>query len=354
MASYLTTVDTVERAKRRRKPGRKPTSFDVARAVGVSQSAVSRASTEGGKVAKRTRERILKVADKIGYVPNIHARSLITRQTGMIALVMGDMTNPFYPEVLEALAGRLQAAGKRAVLFNVSRHEAIDDALAGLLKYHVDGLIVASALPSTSITKLSAKAHSPVILFNRTIKSALVDSVSCDNLSGGRLIADRFLDARHRRLAFIAGLDGASTSVQRERGYNKGAISRTGRLPARANGHFTYEGGADAAIALFSRADPPDAVFAANDIMAWGALDAIRTKVGLKVPNDASLVGFDNIAAAAWPSYSLTTFAQPISRMIDETLKILVDYATQRQSELPSCSRPTCSSKLRTPVRCGY
>jgi DNA-binding LacI/PurR family transcriptional regulator len=90
---------------RKRLP-RKPTSIDVARAVGVSQSAVSRAFTEGGKVAKKTRERILKVADKIGYVPNIHARSLITRRTGMIALVMGDITNPFYPEVLEILASQ--------------------------------------------------------------------------------------------------------------------------------------------------------------------------------------------------------------------------------------------------------
>ena len=131
---------------RKRLP-RKPTSIDVARAVGVSQSAVSRAFTEGGKVAKKTRERILKVADKIGYVPNIHARSLITRRTGMIALVMGDITNPFYPEVLEILASKLQTAGKRVVLFNVSRDEPIDQALAGVLKYQVDGLVIASALP---------------------------------------------------------------------------------------------------------------------------------------------------------------------------------------------------------------
>jgi DNA-binding LacI/PurR family transcriptional regulator len=157
---------------RKRLP-RKPTSIDVARAVGVSRSAVSRAFTEGGKVAKKTRERILKVADKIGYVPNIHARSLITRRTKMIALVMGDSTNPFYPEVLEILASKLQTAGKRVVLFNVSRDEPIDQALAGVLKYQVDGLVIASALPGLSIAELSARAHAPVVLFNpdRAVRS---------------------------------------------------------------------------------------------------------------------------------------------------------------------------------------
>ena len=170
---------------RKRLP-RKPTSMDVARAVGVSQSAVSRAFTEGGKVAKKTRERILKVADKIGYVPNIHARSLITRRTGMIALVMGDITNPFYPEVLEILASKLQTAGKRVVLFSVSRDEPIDQALAGVLKYQVDGLVIASALPGLSIAELNARAHAPVVLFNRTVQSAPVDSVCCDNFSGAR------------------------------------------------------------------------------------------------------------------------------------------------------------------------
>jgi DNA-binding LacI/PurR family transcriptional regulator len=307
--------------------------MDVARAVGVSQSAVSRAFTEGGKVAKKTRERILKVADKIGYVPNIHARSLITRRTGMIALVMGDITNPFYPEVLEILASKLQTAGKRVVLFNVSRDEPIDQALAGVLKYQVDGLIIASALPGQSVAELCAKAHAPVVLFNRTVRSAPVDTVCCDNLSGGRSVANALLESGHQRFAFIAGLEGASTSVERERGFRERVVARTGQEPMRVQGDFTYEGGGQAAISLFERPQPPDAVFAANDIMALGTLDTLRIKLGIRVPNDVSVIGFDDIAAAAWPSYSLTTFRQPINRMIDETLRILSERTSNPQRE---------------------
>jgi DNA-binding LacI/PurR family transcriptional regulator len=314
---------------RKRLP-RKPTSIDVARAVGVSQSAVSRAFTEGGKVAKKTRERILKVADKIGYVPNIHARSLITRRTGMIALVMGDITNPFYPEVLEILASKLQTAGKRVVLFNVSRDEPIDQALAGVLKYQVDGLVIASALPGLSIAELSARAHAPVVLFNRTVRSAPVDSVCCDNFSGGQIVADVLVDSGHRRLAFIAGLEGASTSVERGRGFRARAVARTGEAPLSIHGNFTYEGGTRTAFSLFEQAHPPDAVFAANDIMPLGALDALR-KLGLRVPDDVSVIGFDDIAAASWPSYSLTTFQQPVHHMIEETLRILAERTSHPQ-----------------------
>jgi DNA-binding LacI/PurR family transcriptional regulator len=307
--------------------------MDVARLAGVSQSAVSRAFTEGGKVAKKTRERILKVAEEIAYLPNIHARSLTTRRTGMIALVMGDITNPFYPEVLETFASRLQTAGKRMMLFKVSRDGPIDRALPDLLQYQVDGLIIATALPGHSIPELCAKAHAPVVLFNRTLWSAPADAVCCDNLAGGRIVADALLDSGHQRLAFIAGLEGASTSIERERGFSERIVARTGRQPLRTQGDFTYDGGSQAALRVFECDDPPDAVFVANDIMALGALDAIRMELGLRVPEDVSVIGFDDIAAAAWPSYSLTTFRQPVNRMIEETLRILTERIASPRPE---------------------
>jgi len=307
--------------------------MDVARAVGVSQSAVSRAFTEGGKVAKKTRERILKVAEEIGYLPNVHARSLTTGRTGMIALVMGDITNPFYPEVLETFASRLQTAGKRVMLFKASRDEPVDRAPPNLLQYQVDGLIIASALPGHSIPELCARAHAPVVLFNRRVWSAPVDAVCCDNLAGGRIVADALLDSGHERLAFIAGLEGASTSVERERGFGERVVAKTGEQPIRVQGDFTYDGGSRAALSLFERSHPPDAVFVANDIMALGALDALRIKLGLRVPEDVSVIGFDDIAAASWPSYSLTTFRQPINRMIEETLRILAERISSPQRE---------------------
>jgi DNA-binding LacI/PurR family transcriptional regulator len=307
--------------------------MDVAKALGVSQSTVSRAFTEGGIVAEKTRKKILKVAARIGYVPNIHARSLITRRTGMVALVMGDITNPFYPEVLETFASKLQVAGKRVMLLKVSRDEPIDRILPNVLQYQVDGVVIASALPGQSIAELCAKARAPVVLFNRTVRSAPVDTVCCDNLSGGRFVADALLDSGHRRFAFIAGLEGASTSVERERGFRERVVAKTGKEPIKVCGEFTYEGGAAAAISLFEGTNPPDAVFAANDIMALGALDALRIKLGIRVPGEVSVIGFDDIAAAGWPSYSLTTFRQPVNRMIEETIRVLADRTSTPQGE---------------------
>jgi hypothetical protein len=205
--------DTARRTERRQaKQLKKPTSLDVARLVGVSQSAVSRAFTEGGRVSKKTRERILKAAKEIGYVPNLHASSLITRRTGMIALIMGDITNPFYPEVLETFARRLQSAGKRVMLLRLSRDEPIDWALPHVLQYQVDGIIIATAMPGQSVRELCARAHAPVVLFNRAVSGVPVDAVCCDNSAGGRIVADILLDSGHKRFGFIAGLEGASTS----------------------------------------------------------------------------------------------------------------------------------------------
>jgi len=319
--------------QQQRPPSRKPTSLDVARVAGVSQSAVSRAFTEGGKVAKKTRAKILKVAEEIGYLPNVHARSLATRRTGVIALVMGDITNPFYPEVLETFASRLQTSGKRMMLFKISRDGPIDRALPDLLRYQVDGLIIATALPGHSIPELCVKAHAPVVLFNRTLWSAHVDAVCCDNLAGGRIVADALLNSGHQRFGFIAGLEGASTSIERERGFSERILARTGQQPLRAQGDFTYDGGSRAVVRLFACDEPPDAVFAANDFMALGALDAIRMELGRRVPEHVSVVGFDDIAAAAWPSYSLTTFRQPLNRMIEETLRILAERIASPQRE---------------------
>jgi DNA-binding LacI/PurR family transcriptional regulator len=345
------------RAERRQtKRLRKPTSLDVARMAGVSQSAVSRSFTEGGKVSKKTRQKILKVAKEIGYVPNLHASSLITRRTGMIALIMGDITNPFYPEVLETFSTRLQSAGKRVMLLRLSRDEPIERALPHVLQYQVDGIIIATAMPGQSVRELCARAHAPVVLFNRTVSGVPVDTVCCDNSAGGRIVADVLVDSGHRRFAFIAGLKGASTSAERERGFFERIQARTGEIPAKAYGDFTYEGGGRAALSLFALSPRPDALFVANDIMALGALDALRIQLGLRVPDDVSLVGFDDIAAAAWPSYSLTTFRQPINRMVEETLRILAERVSNPNREpatvlVPGRLVPRASARVTTVVQ---
>ena len=302
---------------------RSPTSLDVAKAAGVSQSAVSRAFSDSGRIAKDKREKIRTVAAKLGYTPNLHARSLVTRETGMIGLVIGDITNPFYPEVLECFAERLQQSNKRLMLYKVSRDEPLEDVLPALLQQHVDGLVIASALPGRGVTDTCHRLDIPVVLFNRTLPRAAVSSISCDNYAGGSIVADTLLQAGCRRMAFIAGLEDASTSVARERGFRDYLTAEGATLVGRENGNFTYEGGYQATLRLLRNDVRPDGLFVANDIMALGALDVLRHETNLRVPQDVSVVGFDDIPAAAWPSYALTTFRQPINRMINEAIRML-------------------------------
>jgi DNA-binding LacI/PurR family transcriptional regulator len=310
------------------------TSLDVARVAGVSQSAVSRTFSPGGSVSALTRKKILAAAVKLGYTPNAIARSLITDRTDMIGMVMGDVTNPFYPEVLQAFSVSFQEVGQRMMLFTVPPGGSIDDALPQALQYRVDGIIVTSATLSSKMIEECARLGTPVVLFNRSIRNADLSSVSCDNVEGGRFIANLLLDGGHRRCAFIAGVENTSTNVDRERGFVDRMTERGMAPLLREVGNYTYTGGYQAAMRLLSRDDRPDAIFCANDITALGAIDAARQEIGLRVPEDVSIIGFDDIPAAAWPSHDLTTVRQRINFMVDKAIDILL--ARIEDPELPA------------------
>lgn len=301
----------------------KASSIDVARAAGVSQSTVSRAFSPDSRISQGTRDRVLAAARQLDYEPNILARSLITQRTGIIGIVMTGISSPFYPYVLERFTQRLQQNGQQALLFSAPPGEDIDAILPLALQYRVDGLIITSATLSSQSIEACIRSGTPVVLFNRTIEGVRVNSVSCDNEAGGRLAADLFVQAGHRNPAYITGLRNTSTNIERQRGY-LGRLAELGfTAPTIAEGHYTYESGFSAAVDLLSRSDPPDAIFCANDILAMGALDAARHKLGLDVPTDVSIIGFDDIPAAGWSSYGLTTIRQQIEPMIEESLRLL-------------------------------
>jgi len=300
------------------------TSRDVAREAGVSRSAVSRAFTEGASVSERTRQRVLAAAWKLGYSPNALARGLITQRSNMVGLVMADITNPFYAKVLESFSEKLQSVGQRVLLFSIAKVHDIDQALPALLQYQVDGVIITSAVLSSAMAETCAKTGKPVILFNRYVRETTTSAVCTDNVAAGRRVADLLLDAGHRRCAFIAGTANTSTSNDRQRGFLDRLAARGAPPPLVDRGDYRYGGGFAAAERLFTRDDPPDAVFCANDVMAMGAMDLIRRVRGLRVPDDVSVIGFDGIAASGWPSFDLTTMEQQVERMTDEAMEILM------------------------------
>jgi DNA-binding LacI/PurR family transcriptional regulator len=307
-----------------------PTAHDVARLVGVSQSAVSRAFTEGASVAPATRERILVAARELGYRPNAIARTLITRRSRIVGLVMSYLENQFYPLVIERMSQALQRDGYHVLLF-ISETADADAILADILQYQVDGIVMASTTLSSGLAHDCAEAGIPVVLFNRVAQLGAMgrfstSSVTSQNREGGRLVGEMLVRTGHRRIAWLAGPANASTSLDRETGLLE-ALEQAGLpLHARAVGHYDFAEARRAVLEMFREpAGRPDALFAANDHMAIAALETLRSELGLRVPEDVSVVGFDNVPQAAWPSFALTTVQQDVDSMVEATRGLLFD-----------------------------
>jgi len=303
------------------------TSFDVAALAGVSQSAVSRAFTPGASIADDTRHKVLEAAAKLSYVPNSIASSLTTKRSNIVALILGDMSNPFYVHVLHAFSNRLQEEGRQVLIFTLDRNADSDAAILQVLKYQVDGVILTAAQASTRMTDICHERGIPIVLFNRYIPGSDASCVRCDNAGGGRQIAEAFLAAGAQKFAVIAGDPKGTTSQDRVRGFIERMLESGARRSdiAVLEGCSSYDGGYAAALKHFSAntQSRPDALFCVNDIMAMGAMDALRFKLGVKIPQDLMLAGFDDIPEGRRAPYQLTTVRQPVDLMVEETLSVL-------------------------------
>lgn len=304
---------------------RRVTSIDVANRAGVSQSTVSRVFSSRESVSEDKRKRVLEAAQELGYHPNAIARSLTTERTNIIGMVMANLTSPFYPYVLEKFLHRFQDVDKQALLFTTAPNQDVDDILMHVLQHRVDALIVTSATLSSEMADECQRYGIPVILFNRYAHNTSANAVCSDNVEGGRQVANLLLDTGHERIAYIAGLSTASTNNDREKGFTDRLRERGVVDWLREGGDFYYQSGYDAAVRLLSCNDRPDAIFCASDNMAMGAMDAARHEFGLRVPDDLSLVGFDDIPMSSWPAYNLTTIAQQVDLMIEATIAILAE-----------------------------
>ncbi len=311
------------------------TSFDVARLAEVSQSAVSRSFTPGASVSDITRSKVLDAARKLGYRPNAHARSLITKRSRIIGLVLSYMENLFYPVALDHLAKRLQRDGYHVLLF-VNDTPNSDELVNQILQYHVDGIVLAATTLSSGLAQRCADAAIPVVLFNRVMatgSAGAVSSVRSDNVAGGRAVARHLAQTGHQRIAFIAGNEESSTNLERERGFREGLAERGLRIWARSVGNYDFEQARNAARELFRPgSEHPDAVFVASDHMAFAVMDTLRFELALRVPQDVSVVGFDNVPQAEWGSYRLTTVEQQVEPMIEATVGLLQRYLRDERS----------------------
>ncbi len=313
--------------------GRRATSYDVARLAGVSQSAVSRCFAPSGSVAPATRERIIKAAVELGYRPNALAQALISRRTNLVAVVISSLTALNYPEVLAELSRQFMVRDLRMLLFSLSRESDVDEVLDQIWRHSVDGVICAAALSDEQV-RLFIDREVPLVLYNRVADKIAAASVACNSVAGQRQLVDGLLAAGHRRFAIVAGP--ADSYVGEER--RRAALMRLDEagiadVPV-VRGDYGYESGSAALAELMAGGAHYDAIVCVNDLMAIGVVDAAREGFGLRIPEDVSVVGFDGSGAATWASYKLTSIRQPVRRMTEAAVKMLVERI--EDPELPA------------------
>lgn len=324
------------------------TSTDIARAAGVSQPTVSRALRGDPRVAAATVERVRQAAERLGYVPHLAARSLATSRTEIAAIVVSDLNNPFYPELVQALHVELGGHGYRALLV-ASAGDARPD-IRGLVGGGViDGAIIATATIDEETRDLLVTEAVPIVCVVREVPGARRDAVIADNEGGARLAAAALTEAGHRRIAMISGPADTSTAGEREAGFAAGLAAAGLELdPALCRrGPYTHDSGHHHCTELLGLPEPPTAIFCGNDAIALGALDAAR-RLGVAVPDRLSVIGFDDMAPAAWEAFGLSTVRQPLAAMAAKAAELFVDRVAAPDGPVSRVVFPTSLVRRQT------
>jgi DNA-binding LacI/PurR family transcriptional regulator len=301
-------------------PGReRPTLEQVALRAGVSRATASRVVNGSPTVAAHIREAVLRAVADLGYVPNQAARSLVTQRTDSIALVLPEAASrvfsddPFFSGIIRGVSQELETADKQLVLIMIDSapsHDRIERYAAG---GHVDGVMVASIHGADPLPASLARLGLPVVCSGRPIGRATVPYVDVENEVGARRAVRHLLDRGRRRIATIAGPQDMIGGIDRLSGY-RAELRDSDRRSIVAVGDFTRESGSTAMRQLLADDPRLDAVFVASDLMADGALRALR-QAGRRVPDDVAVVGFDDIELARYTEPPLTTVRQPIVRL---------------------------------------
>ncbi len=310
-------------AKQTSSHGARATSYDVAKLAGVSQSAVSRCYRDGASISPKTRSKVLKAAKQLGYHPNAMASGLMTKRTGLVAVIISSLTNLYYPEVLAEITQRLSDRDTRVLLFALRSEGEVESILEQIWRYRVDGAISAARLTGEQILEFE-RHEVPLVLYNRQSENLSVSSVSCDSVVGERSLVDMLVGTGHRAFGIIAGPSDSFVGQERVRS-SLARLKHHGLEAQVVEGGFDYSSGQEGLTQLLRQTGGTlDAVVCANDLMAIGAIDGARAN-DLVVPDDLSIVGFDGVAPAHWNSYCLTTIRQPVRRMAQAAVSMILE-----------------------------
>jgi LacI family transcriptional regulator len=300
------------------------TSHDVARLAGVSQPTVSRALRDSPKVSADTKERVRRAADALGYVPSETGRALSSGRTRRVGLLLTDLENQFYPHVISPIHHELESLGYQLVLQTESSDTG--SVAERLIANSLDGVLLATTT-STSLLPLRLRDRRiPFVYFNRTTDAVEADSATVDPEQGITELVDEIVRLGHRRVGAIFGPPNTSTAEQRERALRAALETHDLTIPNQrtVRGPFDFATGYDGTTRLLGLAEPPTVIVCGNDVVALGGLNAAR-ELGVDVPGQVSLVGFDDLPAASWALVRLTTVKFDLDAMARRAGSLLVD-----------------------------
>ena len=297
---------------------------DVAELAGVSRSAVSRTFTEGASVSAKTRAKVVAAANKLGYSPNVLARSLTTRRTKLIGLISNNFHNPVFLQVFDLFTRELQARGFKPLLVNLSDETDPRKSLQMMRQYSVDGVIVASSTLPPEFSRAFRNAQVPVVhAFGRFTGAPDVHIVGVDNRRCGMMAAEHLIALGYQHIGFLGGPENATTTVDRWDGFKSAAKQHSGITLSHSFAEdYSFDAGRLEMARLLNNT-PAEAYFCGDDVLSLGAISAIRS-AGLHVPEDIGILGMNDMEMAAWAGIELSTIHQPISQIIASSVELIV------------------------------
>jgi DNA-binding LacI/PurR family transcriptional regulator len=322
------------------------TAADVAKRAGVSRSAVSRAFTPGASVSTETRQRVVRAAQHLGYRVNRLAQGLINARSNVVGLVGTDLHQPFHAELLATLSSALLAEGFQCMLLNAANADQdMGGLIARVLEYRVFAIIVMTGTPPAQIVEECLSNGVPVILINKPLPKHAVDTIVADHAAGGRLAAEHLLDAGCRHLGVVSSDARTASLMGRLNAFRARAADAGTPVRIWQQGPTDYRAGRDAALAMLADGEL-DGVFCVTDLLALGFLDGARFERGRRVPDELSVIGFDDIPQARWSAYQLTTFRQPVEDLAGAVMEMI-----RRRAEDPGVPRTLTTIPVRLVVR---